>query len=72
VLHGPDVPVPTSPLSQTEMLSTSDAEDDAQFSSDIESNNLQTCNQSELNDLVCDLCLIKEKCELLGTRLKQK
>jgi hypothetical protein len=71
-VHGPDIPIPTPPLSQTEIASTSDAEDgDVPLSLDIESKNPQPFNQSELNDLVRDLGLTKEKSELLGSRLKQ-
>jgi hypothetical protein len=55
---------------QTEISSPSDTEDYVHFSSDIESKN--AFNQSELNQLVRDLCLTKEKSQLLGTRLKRK
>jgi hypothetical protein len=56
--HGPGILIPTPPLSQTEISSLSDAEDDKiLFSSDIESKNPQPFNQSELNDLVRDLDL---------------
>ena len=57
---------------QTEISSPSDTEDYVHFSSDIESKNAQAFNQSELNELVRDLCLTKEKNQLLGTRLKKK
>jgi hypothetical protein len=55
-LHGPDIPIPTLPLSQTEISSPSDVEDDdILLPTDIERKNLQPFNQSELNCLVCDL-----------------
>ena len=64
VPHGPDIPIPTSLFSQTEMFSSLDAKDDyVYFSPAIESKNLQPFNQLELNDLVCVLGLT----ELLGT-----
>jgi hypothetical protein len=50
VPHGPDIPIPTPPLSQTEISSPSDVEDDdVHFLSDIASKNRQPFNQSELN-----------------------
>jgi hypothetical protein len=74
VPHGPDIPVPTLRLPQTEISSPSDAEDDddVHFSSDTESKNRQAFNQLELNDLVRDLGLTKEKSKLFGSRLKQE
>jgi hypothetical protein len=73
VPHGPDIPIPTQPLSQAEISSPSYAEDeDIHFSSDRESKNVQPLDQSELNDLVRDLGFTKEKSELLGSTLKQK
>jgi hypothetical protein len=73
VPHGPDVPILTSPSSQTEISSPSHAdEDNVHFSPNIQSKNPRPFNQSELNDLVHDLVLTGEKTELLEPRLKQK
>jgi hypothetical protein len=62
--------IPTPLLSQNEISSPLD--DDVHFPSAIESKNLQPFHWSELNDLVHDLSLTKEKSELVGSRLKQK
>jgi hypothetical protein len=73
VPRGPDIPIPISPLSQTKISSPFDVDDDdVHFSTDIESKNPHPFNQSELNDLVRDLGLTKQKNELLGSRLKQQ
>ena len=75
VPHGPDVPIPSPcmvlPESSTSTSDTSSAEDDLNLSPDLEDDNPHPLSQSELNDLVRDLGLIKEKSELLGSRLKE-
>jgi hypothetical protein len=72
--HGPDIPVPQPPQNlETPKNSASESEasdDDFQF--DAASEGPQLFTQTELNDLVRDLCLPKESAELLGSRLKQK
>jgi hypothetical protein len=65
--HGPKITVLTSLLLQTGIFSISDAKDNyVHFSSDTESKNPQPFNQLELNYLVRDLGLTKEKSELEG------
>ncbi|KAL4721288.1 hypothetical protein ACJJTC_014295 [Scirpophaga incertulas] len=70
--HSEDLPVPTPP-SHVEHSSTNSGSDDEfediQVASTSESPHL--INQAELDDLVRDLDLPKEKSELLGSRLKQ-
>ena len=76
VTHGPDISIPESPktLAADCIDSTdADAEDnDSEFSCDSECERSQLFTQPELNDLVRDLGLAKEKAELLGSRLQEK
>lgn len=67
MFHGPDIPALTSPSSQAEISSPSDAKNDAHFSSDRKHKESAACNQSELNDLVRDLGLTEEKRKLLAS-----
>jgi hypothetical protein len=46
--------------------------DDDEFQCQTESQNPQLFTQSELNDVIRNLGLLKEKAELLGSRLKEK
>ncbi|XP_022826353.1 peptidyl-prolyl cis-trans isomerase G-like [Spodoptera litura] len=70
--HSEDLPVPTPPSHVEHSSTTSGSDDefeDIQVESTSESPHL--INQAELDDLVRDLDLPKEKSELLGSRLKQ-
>jgi hypothetical protein len=73
VFHGPDIPALTSPSSQAEISSPSDAKnDDAHFSSDRKLKESAAFNQSELNDLVRDLGLTEEKRKTIGVIIETK
>jgi hypothetical protein len=75
VSHGPDVPIPTPPTtlpdSGTGTSSTPSTEDEQNFPPDLQDKNPHPLSQAQLNDLVRDLGLSKEKSELLGSRLKE-
>lgn len=75
--HSPDIPVPKRFSSSSSLSSFMEEEDEAGPSNsgevfvDEKSTEPHLINQSELNDLVRDLDLTKEKSEILGSRLKQ-
>jgi hypothetical protein len=74
--HGPDDLIPASPAQLEDVESSSSSEsianDDVDFSPDNEDRTPQLFTQIELNDIVRDLGLTKEKSEVLGSRLKEK
>jgi hypothetical protein len=74
--HGPDDPISAPPAQLEDVESSSSSEstatDDVDFSPDNEDRTPQLFTQIELNDLVRDLGLAKEKSEILGPRLKGK
>jgi hypothetical protein len=74
--HGPDDPIPAPPAQLEDIESSSSSEstanDDVDFSPDNEDRTPQLFTQIELNNLVRDLGLTKEKSETLGLRLKEK
>jgi hypothetical protein len=76
VPHGPDDPIPAAPAQleniESSCSSESTANDDVDFSPDNEDRTPQLFTQIELNDIVRDLGLTKEKSEVLGSRLKEK
>jgi hypothetical protein len=74
VVHGPEVPVPqpTEILEDASTNSSDSGGDDEEFQCHTESRSSQLFTQSELNDVIRDLGLLKEKAELLGSRLKEK
>jgi len=59
---------PTEKREKTPQPSTST---DADFTADLQSNELHGITQEELNDLIRDLDLPKCKAELLGSRMQQ-
>ena len=80
VPHDPSLPVPMPPIDgldsvedEMEVDSCDEHQDtaDLDYSLDVEKTP-EVFTQEELNDLVRDLTLSKEKAELLGSRLKQK
>ena len=80
VPHDPDLPVPQSPtekkdtLSVDERASTSTESEEDLIESDPSFQHKSTplfINQECLNDLVPDLCLSKEKAQVMGSRLQQ-
>jgi hypothetical protein len=73
VVHGPEVPVsqPTGILEDASTNSSDSGGDDEEFHCHTESPNPLLFTQSELNNVVRDLGLPKEKAELLGSRLKE-
>jgi hypothetical protein len=74
VVHGPEVPVPR-PTEMLEDVSTNSSDsggDDEKFQCHTETRSPQVFTQSELNYVIRDLGLSKEKAELLGSRLKEK
>lgn len=80
VEHSEVLPVPEPPNDlnsiETELFSDEqselDEQDNEEFQSITENVEPKLFNQIELNDLVRDLGLTKEKAELLGSRLKEK
>jgi hypothetical protein len=74
--HVPDesISAPPAQLEDVEFSNSSEstAKDDADFSPDNEDRTPQLFTQIELNDIVRDLGLTKEKSETLGSRLKEK
>lgn len=76
--HSVDLPVPEPPddLNSIEVFSDvqseSNEQDDEEFHCTTENVEPKVFTQIELNDLVRDLGLTKEKAELLGSRLKEK
>lgn len=80
VEHSEVLPVPEPPddLNSIETELSSDVQsgldeqDDEDFQCSMENVEPKLFNQIELNDLVRDLGLTKEKAELLGSRLKEK
>jgi hypothetical protein len=74
VVHGPEVavPHPTEILEDASTNSSDAGGDDVEFRCRTERQSPQLFTQSELNDVIRDLGLPKEKAELLGSRLKEK
>ncbi|KAJ4434789.1 hypothetical protein ANN_23360 [Periplaneta americana] len=75
VPHGPDIPVPLPPESDTLPSGSRSTETESPVDHIYEPGNTgddRCFNQSELNDLARDLNLPKESAELLGSRLKEK
>ncbi|KAJ4438298.1 hypothetical protein ANN_14237 [Periplaneta americana] len=75
VAHGPDIPFPLPPESDTLPSPSSSTENESPVDHTYEPYNTgedRCFNQSELNDLVRDLNFPKESAELLGSRLKEK
>lgn len=75
--HGVDLPVPEPPedlnsIETEDEQSELDKQHDEEFQCVTENVEPTLFTQVELNDLVRDLGLTKEKSELLGSRLKQK
>ena len=76
--NGPDLSVPILSNFDDEILPmSSDASSDADVKHDnefqcMETSQYQRFTQFQLNDLIRDLGLTKEKTELLGSRLKEK
>jgi hypothetical protein len=71
--RGPDVPIPQPPVTLQDDSTTEEDADkgDQDFPFDSECEGPQLFTQPELNDLVRDLGLSKEKALLLGSRLKE-
>jgi hypothetical protein len=69
VVHGPEVPVPqpTEILGDASTNSSDSGGDDEEFQCHTESQSLQMFTKSELNDVIRNLELSKEKAELLGS-----
>jgi hypothetical protein len=75
VTHGPDLPVPSAPdnlSDEFESSSLQSATDKMYFEPHQYDRTIDTFTQSELNDLIRELQLTKEKSELLGLRLREK
>ena len=78
VAHSEDLPVPVftslPEIDETEEIPADLSISSGDSCSDYEepSNGPQLFNQSELNDLVRDLCLSKEQSEVLASRLQEK
>ncbi|KAL4101306.1 hypothetical protein QTP88_021326 [Uroleucon formosanum] len=83
VKHSASLPIPIPPEEglnlNIEMECDQDSSDhhdecpeDADYTPDEDKSYLQTFSQDELNDLIRDLSLSKEKAEFLASRLKQK
>jgi hypothetical protein len=73
-VHGPEVPVP-QPTEILEDASTGSSDSggvDEEFQCHTESQIPQLFTQSGLNNVLRDLGLLKEKAELLDSRLKEK
>lgn len=73
ISHSPDIPIPQPPLrspSATEVDSVSEPSSQEEFEVST-TTEPHLISQSDLNDLVRDLDLTKEKSEILGSRLKQ-
>jgi hypothetical protein len=73
IFHGPEVPVtqPTEKLEDASSNNSDSGGDDEEFQCHTESQIPQLSTQSELNDVRRDLGLLKDKAELLGSRLKE-
>jgi hypothetical protein len=73
-VHGTEVPAPqpTEILEDAYTNSSDSVGDDKEFQCHTESQSPQLFAQSELNDVIRDLGLSKEKAEILGSRLKEK
>lgn len=79
VPHGEEIPIPIHRSLQSFSSSSSESQgneniSDSEFNiiSEIDSDQPKLFSQVELNDLVRDLGLSKERSELLGSRLKEK
>ena len=79
VVHDTDYPVPIPPSSDAMNNEESDTEDNDSdagvmeytYDPDSDIKKPHLISQAELDDLVRDLSLLKEKSELLGSRLKE-
>jgi hypothetical protein len=74
IVHGPEVPVP-QPTEILEGVSTNSFDsggDDEEFQCHTTRQSPKLFTQSELNDVIRDLGLPKDKAEFLGSRLKEK
>ena len=82
VPHTEDLPVPVpmqlyildsdgEPTEKREKTSRPPKSTDADFTADLEFNELHRITQRELNNIIRDLDLPKSKAELLGSRLQQ-
>jgi hypothetical protein len=75
VPHGPDLPVPSPPdnlSDESESSSLQSATQEMYLKSHQYDRPIDKFTQSELNDLIRELLLTKEKSELLGSRLREK
>jgi phosphoglycolate phosphatase-like HAD superfamily hydrolase len=75
VPHGPDLPVPCPPdnlSDESEGSSLQSATEEMYFEPHQYDRPIDKFTQSELNDLIRDLQLTKEKSELLGSRVREK
>ena len=75
VPHGPDLPVPSPPgnlSDESENSSLQSATEDIYFEPHQYDRPIDKFTQSELNDLIRELQLTKEKSELPGSRLREK
>ena len=75
VPHGPDLPVPNPPdnlSDESESTSLQSATGEMYFEPHQYDRAIDKFTQSELNDLIRELQLTKEKSELLGSRLREK
>jgi len=79
VLHDAENPVPipptdpntTSDESTVEAERSAETQGDASYEEELDKDKPHFLTQADLNDLVRDLQLSKEKAEVLGSRLKQ-
>lgn len=72
VPHDTENPVPSCPADHNIIVSSCEEDDDDNtFELDAQEQKPHLLNQGDLNDLVRDLSLSKEKAELLGSRLRQ-
>jgi len=75
VPHGPDLPVPSAPdklSDESESSSLQLATEEMCFKPHQYDKPIDKFTQSKLNVLIRELQLTKEKCELLGSRLREK
>jgi hypothetical protein len=74
VVHGPEVPVPqpTEILEDASTNSSDSGGGDKEFQCHTESQSQQRFTQSEPNNVIRDLGLLKENAEILVSRLKEK
>jgi hypothetical protein len=75
VPHGPDLPVPSPPdnlSDESESSFLQSATGEMYFEPHQYDKSIDKFTESELNDLIRELQLTKEKSKLLGSRLRQK